>query len=109
MAIRLEGVEIEGDDGGPGRLRAPNALDGRMQSCHRRMVAGDKAGSRRFLGRRSQPRPQLARGRTIVDHDIRKPLAFERKDNILVFHIFGPAEQGKLIGTPFVQKAQDGL
>jgi hypothetical protein len=44
-----------------------------------------------------------------VDHDIRKPLAFERKDNILVLHIFGPAEPSKLIGTPFVQKAQDGL
>ena len=109
MAIRLEGIEIEGDDRGARRLRAPNAFDGRMQSCHRRMVAGDKAGSRRFLARRSQASPQLARGRTIVDHDIRKPLAFEREDNILVFHVFRPAELGKLICAPFIEKTQDGL
>src|ERR1700691_5352928 len=109
MAIRLEGVEIEGDDGGAGRLRAPNALDGRMQSCHRRMVAGNKAGSRRFLGGRSQPRPQLARGGTIVDHDIRKPLTFERKDNILVFHIFEPAKLRKMLGRPTSNEIEKSL
>jgi hypothetical protein len=70
MAIGGERIEIEGDDRGAGRLRTPNALNGRMQSGHWSTVAGDEAGRGRFLARRDQPRPQVACGWTIVDQGI---------------------------------------
>ncbi len=90
-------------------MRVPHALDGWMQSRHRGMIAGDEASRERFIARRDQPCPEVTRSRTIVDHDTVKPFAFEGKNDILVFHVFGPTEPDKLIGTPAIQKTQKGL
>ena len=76
----------------------------RMDSSKARALTRNKANSLLSISCSEKMRPTLARGRTIVDHNLGKSIAFKCENNVLVFHFIGPRALGELFRRPAIDE-----
>ena len=84
VAVGGEGIQIEGDDGGTGRLGTPHSFDGWMQPRHRSMIASNET-SRGALYRPTRltsPEVSRAAGQSWMMSTVDRSLLFEGKNNL---------------------------
>lgn len=93
-------------------MRAPHTLDCRVQPCDRAALARDETSRGQSLPLGMQAAPKRTRRLTIVDTTDSaavQAFAFKREDDILVLHVFRPAEAGEVLGPPPVEEPQERL
>src|ERR1700747_1511868 len=80
-----------------------------MKARDGRSRTGDEADGIGIFPRGNQIGPERLRNRTIVNVNVPSPLAFEREDDILIFHVLGPEWEREAVGRPSFQEMPDGL
>jgi hypothetical protein len=44
-----------------------------------------------------------------VDANVSQSFAFQREDDVLILHLFGPAQAGKIVRRPRLDETKEGL
>ena len=104
VAVGGKCIEIERYQTGARGLRAPDALDRRVQPRHRGWHAVHKADLRIGGALRADPAPQVRRGAPVM-HEALKVVVSQRKDDILISRLLGPDRGHKGLRRPSLQKS----